>query len=94
MLIALLAGAAAVVCHVWTRRFVSRRLRFTPIVQKRRVAMAVTLIAGVGVTVLANTLFLLVPAVGLGSALALGAGTGTGVWFGRKTAKHRRLLEE
>lgn len=93
MLVPILVGAAAVVCHVWVRRFVGRRLRFTPVVLKPGVGMAATVVTGVGAAFACGVVFSLLPFVGAGSALAIGAGAGSGVWFGRKRARSQRLIE-
>lgn len=98
---AILAGAVAIVSHVVVRRFVARRLRFTPVVQKRRVGMLATLGVGVAAFLVGGPLFGLLNILGFGllpvgtaTAVALGAGSGSGVWFGRKAARHQRLIED
>ncbi|MCE2455604.1 MAG: hypothetical protein J4G12_07240 [Gemmatimonadetes bacterium] len=93
----ILAGAVAVISHVYIRRFVARRLRFTPVVQKRKVGLAASIVVGGALFLVGQPLFaipLVTPWLGTGTAFALGAGGATGVWYGRRQAKNQKLLED
>ncbi len=84
-----IAAVAGIVGHTRTRSFVGRRLRFTPIVEKPYLGLAV----GVTATLVATPVVGLIPLVGLGTAVAFGTGVGTGAALGAKDAK-RPLLED
>ncbi len=84
-----IAGAAGIFGHTKARRFVGRRLRFTSIVEKPYLGVAV----GVAATVVASPVVALLPLVGVGTAIAFGAGVGTGTALGVSDAK-RPLLED
>ncbi len=84
-----IAGAAGIFGHMKARRFVGRRLRFTSIVEKPYLGVAV----GVAATVVASPVVALLPLVGVGTAIAFGAGVGTGTALGVSDAK-RPLLED
>ncbi len=84
-----IAGAAGIFGHTKARKFVGRRLRFTSIVEKPYLGVAV----GVAATVVASPVVALLPLVGVGTAIAFGAGVGTGTALGVSDAK-RPLLED
>ena len=84
-----IAAAAGIVGHMKARRFVGRRLRFTSLVEKPYLGVAV----GVTATVIASPVVALIPLVGVGTAVAFGTGVGTGAALGAKDAK-RPLLED
>ena len=91
MLELLIAGAAGVFGHLRSRKFVSRRLRYTTIVEKPALGLWV----GVGATVLAAPIVAVLPIVGAGTAIAIGAGIGTGVALGVKdTGEPPKLLDD
>ncbi|HIF06382.1 MAG TPA: hypothetical protein EYQ64_05365 [Gemmatimonadetes bacterium] len=83
------AGAAGIFGHMRARKFVGRRLRFTSIVEKPYLGVAV----GVAATVVASPVVALIPLVGAGTAIAFGTGVGTGTAMGASDAK-RPLLED
>ncbi len=83
------AGAAGIFGHMRARKFVGRRLRFTSIVEKPYLGVAV----GVAATVVASPVVALIPLVGVGTAIAFGTGVGTGTAMGASDAK-RPLLED
>ncbi len=80
-----IAGAIGVVGHTRTRTFVSKRLRFTKVVEKPAVSVAAGLGATTVVAVVAAVPF--IPFVGITAAIAAGIGVGTGVAMGSKDAK-------
>lgn len=84
-----IAAAAGIVGHMQARRFVGRRLRFTSLVEKPYLGVAV----GVAATVVASPFVALLPLVGVGTAVAFGTGVGTGAALGASDAK-RPLLED
>jgi len=84
-----IAAAAGIVGHMRTRSFVGRRLRFTSLVEKPYLGVAV----GVTATVVASPLVAVLPVVGVGTAIVFGAGVGTGAALGAKDAK-KPLLED
>ncbi len=84
-----IAAAAGIVGHMRARSFVGRRLRFTSLVEKPYLGVAV----GVTATVVASPVVALLPLVGVGTAVAFGAGVGTGAALGARDAK-RPLLED
>ena len=83
------AAVVGIVGHTRTRSFVGRRLRFTPIVEKPYLGVAV----GVTATLVASPVVAVIRLVGLGTAIAFGAGVGTGAALGAKDAK-RPLIED
>lgn len=86
-----IAGAAGVIGHVKSRRFVGQRLRYTNLVETPGLGFW----AGVGATVLAAPVVAVLPIVGAGTAIVIGAGVGTGVALGVKDTKDPpRLLED
>ena len=85
-----IAGAAGVIGHLRSRKFVGQRLRYTSLVEKP----ALGLWAGVATTVVAAPLVALLPIVGAGTAIAAGLGVGTGVALGVKDSKDPPLLED
>jgi hypothetical protein len=84
-----IAAAAGIFGHTRARSFVGRRLRFTSLVEKPYLGIAV----GVAATVIASPVVALIPLVGAGTAIAFGTGVGTGTALGVKDAK-RPLLED
>ena len=78
-----LAGAAAILGHVQSRRYVRNRLRFVDGIQNP----AVPIVAGVAATLIAAPVVWLLPIVGGGTALLFGLGVGTGVAAGAREAK-------
>ena len=84
-----IAAAAGIFGHTRARRFVGRRLRFTPVVEKPYLGLAV----GVTATLVATPVVGLIPLVGVGTAIAFGTGVGTGTAMGARDAK-RPLLED
>ncbi len=84
-----IAAAAGIFGHTRARSFVGRRLRFTSVVEKPYLGVAV----GVTATVIASPVVALIPLVGVGTAIAFGTGVGTGAALGAKDAK-RPLLED
>ena len=84
-----IAAAAGIVGHMRTRKFVGRRLRFTSLVEKPYLGVAV----GVTATVVASPLVAVLPVVGVGTAIVFGTGVGTGAALGAKDAK-KPLLED
>ena len=84
-----IAAAAGIVGHMRTRSFVGRRLRFTSLVDKPYLGVAV----GVTATVVASPLVAVLPVVGVGTAIVFGVGVGTGAALGAKDAK-KPLLED
>ncbi len=78
-----IAAAAGVLGHTKARKFVGRKLRFTPLVEKPYLGVAV----GVAATVVASPVVALLPVVGVGTAIAFGTGVGTGAALGVKDAK-------
>jgi len=85
-----IAGVVTVVGHVKSRKFVGRRLRFTSIVEKPGISIAV----GVAAAVVAAPIVAVLPLVGTGTALLFGAGVGTGVALGAKDTKEPLPDEE
>ena len=83
-----IAAAAGIFGHTKARKFVGRKLRFTPLVEKPYLGVA----AGVTAAVVASPLAWL-PLVTVGTAIAFGAGVGTGAALGARDAK-RPLLED
>ena len=95
MLTALLVGVGAVACHIWVKGFVARRLRFTPVVQKRQTGLVAAVVVGVIAAVASGVVLGILPFIGPGAwGLAIGAGAGMGVLSGRKAAHGRKLLED
>jgi hypothetical protein len=84
-----IAAAAGVLGHTKARKFVGRKLRFTPLVEKPYLGVAV----GVTAAVIASPVVALLPLVGAGTAIAFGTGVGTGAALGARDAK-RPLLED
>jgi len=84
-----IAAAAGIFGHTRARSFVGRRLRFTSLVEKPYLGIAV----GVAATVIASPVVALIPLVGAGTAIAFGTGVGTGTALGVRDAK-RPLLED
>ena len=84
-----IAAAAGIVGHMRARSFVGRRLRFTSLVEKPYLGVAV----GVTATVVASPLVAVLPVVGVGTAIVFGTGVGTGAALGAKDAK-KPLLED
>ena len=84
-----IAAAAGIFGHTRARSFVGRRLRFTSLVEKPYLGIAL----GVTATVVASPVVALIPLVGAGTAIAFGTGVGTGTALGVKDAK-RPLLED
>lgn len=84
-----IAAAAGIVGHTRARKFVGRRLRFTSIVEKPYLGIAV----GVTAAVVASPVVAVLPLVGAGTAIAFGTGVGTGAALGAGDAK-RPLLED
>lgn len=84
-----IAVVVGVVGHTRARKFVGRRLRFTSVVEKPYLGVAV----GVAATVVASPVVALLPVVGVGTAIAFGTGVGTGAALGVKDAK-RPLIED
>ena len=78
-----IAGAAGIVGHIKSRKFVRRRLRYTSWVEKPYLG----LIAGAAAALLASPFVGPLPLVGTSTALIFGAGVGTGVSMGAKEAK-------
>ena len=85
-----IAGAAGVIGHLRSRKFVGKRLRYTNLVEKP----ALGLWAGVATTVVAAPVVAVLPIVGAGTAIAAGVGVGTGVALGVKDTKEPPLLED
>lgn len=83
-----IAAAAGIFGHTKARKFVGRKLRFTPLVEKPYLGVA----AGVTAAVVVSPLAWL-PLVGVGTAIAFGTGVGTGTALGVRDAK-RPLLED
>lgn len=83
-----IAAAAGIFGHTKARKFVGRKLRFTPLVEKPYLGVA----AGVAAAVVVSPLAWL-PLVGVGTAIAFGTGVGTGTALGVRDAK-RPLLED
>ena len=83
LVIALTAGFVG---YSQTRRFVSSRLRFVDAAQNRRMPI----LAGIGATVLAMPVVLLLPIIGGGTAIALGLGVGAGAAVGAKDVRLAR----
>lgn len=84
-----IAAAAGVLGHTKARKFVGRKLRFTPLVEKPYLGVAV----GVAAAVIASPVVAVLPLVGAGTAIAFGTGVGTGAALGARDAK-RPLLED
>ena len=84
-----IAAAAGIFGHTRARSFVGRRLRFTSLVEKPYLGIAL----GVTATVVASPVVALIPLVGAGTAIAFGTGVGTGTALGVRDAK-RPLLED
>ena len=84
-----IAAAAGIVGHMRARSFVGRRLRFTSLVEKPYLGLAL----GVTAAVVASPVVAVLPLVGAGTAIAFGTGVGTGVALGAQAAK-RPLLED
>ncbi len=85
-----IAGAAGVLGHTRSRKFVRRRLRFTSVVERPGLGIA----AGVGAAILAAPVVAILPLVGTGTALLFGAGVGTGVSLGARDAKEGAWEDE
>jgi hypothetical protein len=90
MLELVIAGAAGVVGHLRSRKFVGQRLRYTTLVEKPMLGLW----TGVATTVIAAPLVALLPVVGAGTALAAGVGVGTGVALGVGDTQKPPLLED
>lgn len=90
MLELVIAGAAGVVGHLRSRKFVGQRLRYTTWVEKPMLGLW----TGVATTVVAAPLVALLPVVGAGTALAAGVGVGTGVALGVGDTQKPPLLED
>jgi hypothetical protein len=90
MLELVIAGAAGVVGHLRSRKFVGQRLRYTTWVEKPMLGLW----TGVATTVIAAPLVALLPVVGAGTALAAGVGVGTGVALGVGDTQKPPLLED
>ena len=86
-----LSAAAGGFGHLKARKFVSRKLRYTKVVEKPRVALG--LATGCATAVALVPVVWALPLVGAGTALIIGAGAGagvgTGVAAGAKKAKER-----
>lgn len=84
MLLWLIAtGLAAGAGYVYTRQFVSRRLRYVDAVQKP----AAPVVAGVAAALAMAVPVALLPVVGAGTALVFGAAVAAGVASGRKDTR-------
>jgi hypothetical protein len=90
MLELVIAGAAGVVGHLRSRKFVGQRLRYTTWVEKPMLGLW----TGVATTVIAAPVVALLPVVGAGTALAAGVGVGTGVALGVGDTQKPPLLED
>ncbi|MFQ5537375.1 MAG: hypothetical protein ACE5GJ_07970 [Gemmatimonadota bacterium] len=77
------AGTAAVVGHLRSRKFVRKRLRYTSLVD----IPLLGLWAGLGTVVVAAPVVGILPIVGAGTALAAGVGVGSGVALGVSDTK-------
>ena len=77
------AGAAGVFGHVKSKDFISRRLRYTNVVEKPAVPMGVATGAATTVALAALPVITLLPAA------VVGAGIGTGVMAGIRRARRR-----
>lgn len=84
-----IAAAVGIFGHTKARRFVGRRLRFTPLVEKPYLGVAI----GVTAAIVAAPVVAVLPLVGAGTAIVFGTGVGTGVALGARDAK-RPLLED
>ena len=86
-----IAGAAGIYGHLKARGFVSRRLRYTSLVEIPLLGVW----AGVATVAVAAPVVAVVPFLGAGTAIALGTGVGTGVALGVSDARApARLLED
>ena len=85
MIAEILAVSAGVFGHTSSKKFVSRKLRFTSIVEKPRLGLG--LATGCVAAVAAAPVVAILPVVGAGTALLFGAGIGTGVAMGAKKAR-------
>ena len=85
-----IAGAAGIVGHIRSRKFVGRRLRYTGLVEKPMLGLW----AGVATTVVAAPVVAILPIVGAGTAIVAGIGVGTGVALGVRDTRNPPLLED
>jgi len=83
MLELVVAGVLGVAGHLKSRDFVQKRLRYTNLVEKPALGLAV----GVAAAVLAAPIVAVLPVLGAGTAIAVGAGVGTGVALGAARAR-------
>jgi len=83
MLELVVAGVLGVAGHLKSRDFVHKRLRYTNLVEKPALGLAV----GVATAVLAAPIVAVLPILGAGTAIAVGAGVGTGVALGAARAR-------
>lgn len=72
--------AAGIVGHVKSKNFVSRKLRFTKVVERPRLGLGVA--TGCATALVAVPAVAILPFVGLGAAMVFGAGAGIGVGTG------------